>query len=204
MTAKEIRKLGHEAIIKENRSHQEVFDELSQKEGIDRELLAFELSKIPSNGKQKSSAVLRYFLIAFLLFIALLRIASIILIRMEGRVDLLFLIFLLLIILIVPALGIYATLFHKVELYKTTGFLLILSLFQSIRRGELVIEQKSLIVIIPFIVGAFLAFYIPSRLKTPYKTTTTEKFVDGQLVKTTKYVFENTRIDESGLLDAEL
>ncbi|MFK7787299.1 MAG: hypothetical protein AB8B56_19405 [Crocinitomicaceae bacterium] len=203
MTASQIRNKGYAAIVKNNQSHQEVFDELTQTKGVDRDLLAEELSKIPSSGKQKSTASLRYIFVTCLAFIALLRLLAIVMVQIEGRVDLLFLVFLSTIIIIVPVLGTYAALFHKNHLYTGTGLLLIVSLLRTIQHGELPMKLESLIVIIPFATSIFLAFHIQSKLKTAYKKTMTESYTDGKLVKKIDYVFEDTRVNESNLLDSE-
>lgn len=203
MIRSQIRNLGGKAIVKNNKSHQETFDELSQTPGVDRQYLAQELSKIPSNGKQKSTASLRYTFIACLIFLAALRVLAIVMLQAEVAFSLRFLGFIIIVALVVPVVGIYAALFHKIQYYQATGILLAFSLFQSIRRGELVMEVESLLVLVPFAGAVFLVFFIPSKMKTPFKKTVSEKYEDGKLVKKIDYVFEDTRVNESGLLDSK-
>lgn len=202
MLKKQIRTLGHQAIVKEQRSHQETFDELSQTAGVDRQLLADELSKIPSNGKQGNTASLRYIFIAALALLGILRILSIILIGIEGSLNMGLISLLVAFGVIVPGIGIYAALFGKSELYTTTGILLAISLFRSITRGELSAEPETWIALIPFAVAVGLAFYIPFKLKTPHKKVVSESYVDGKLVKKINYEFEDTRVSDSNILDS--
>lgn len=199
----QIRSHGHKAIVKNNKSHQEVFDELSQTEGVNLQLLADELSKIPSNGKQKSTGSLRYIFVAALVILAIMRILALVLIGMEGTLDLGFLLFMLIIILIAPGIGIFAAFSGRAHSYMSCGILLLITLFQSIRRGELQMEPQALIVLIPFFLAIVLAFYIPTKLKTPYKRIETESYVDGKLVKKIDYAFEDTRVNESDILDSK-
>jgi hypothetical protein len=202
MIKSQIRNLGGKAIVKEKKSHQETFDELSQTPGVDQQFLAEELSKIPSSGKVKSTASLRYTFIACLAFLGVLRMVGIVMAQIEIRFDLRFVLFVVILSLIAPAAGIYAALFHKIHFYRTAGILLIFGLYQSIKRGQLALEAESLLVLIPFAAAVFLAFYIPSKLKTPYKKSITENFKDGKLTKEADYVFEDTRMTESDILDA--
>lgn len=202
MIKKQMRILGHKAIVKNNKSHQEAFDELSQTEGVDRQLLADELSKIPSNGKQKSTTSLRYIFIAALGLLAALRILGIIVIGMEGSINMGLIALMVLFGVFVPVMGIYAALYAKVELYMTTGILLGISLFRSISRGELNTEPETLVSLIPFAVAMGLAFYIPLKLKTKNTRIITERFVDGKTVKKVDYEFEDTRMNESDILDS--
>jgi hypothetical protein len=202
MLKKQIRTLGHKAIVKNNKSHQEAFDELSQNENIDKQLLANELSKIPSNGKQKSTASLRYIFIAALVLLAAIRIIGIIMIGMESSVNMGLVYMLVAFGVLIPGLGVYAALFGKSELYMTTGILLGISLFRSVSRGELNVEPETLVALIPFAVAIGLAFFIPFKLKTPHKRVITESYVDGKLVKKVDYEFEDTRLNESDILDS--
>lgn len=202
MLKKQIRTLGHKAIVKNNKSHQEAFDELSQNENIDKQLLANELSKIPSNGKQKSTASLRYIFIAALVLLAAIRIIGIIMIGMESSVNMGLVYMLVTFGVLIPGLGVYAALFSKSELYMTTGILLGISLFRSVSRGELNVEPETLVALIPFAVAIGLSFFIPFKLKTPHKRVVTESYVDGKLVKKVDYEFEDTRLNESDILDS--
>lgn len=201
MHKKQIRKIAYSSIVKENKSHQEAFDDISSTEGVDQKMLADELSKTPSNGKQKSTLTLRYIFIGALTILAALRIMAIVLLGMEGNINGSLIGIMVLFGVFVPGLGIYAALFSKVEFYMSTGIFLTISLFRSITRGEMNAEPETLIGLVPFAIAVALAFYIPTRLKTVYKREVTERSVDGKLNKEIVYIFEDTRLNQSDLLD---
>lgn len=202
MTKKQIRAAGYNFIVKENKSHQETFDELSITNGIEKKMLADELSKIPSNGKQNSTSALRYIFIISLVLLAGLRIFGIIVLGMSTSMNASVIGLLVFFGVIVPGIGIYGAIYAKVELYMTTGIFLTISLFRSITRGELNAEPETLLVMIPFFVAVALAFFIPTRLKTSYQRTVKEHFIDGKSQKKIAYEFEDTRASDSGLLDS--
>ena len=199
-----MRTLGHKAIVKNNKSHQEAFDELSQKQGVNKQVLASELSKIPSNGKQKSTTALRYVFIATLVLLAAIRIVGIVLIGMESSVNMGLMYMLIAFGVFIPGLGVYAALVGKSELYVTTGILLGVSLFRSVSGGELNLEPETLVALVPFAIAIGLAFFIPFKLKTPHRRVITESHVDGKLVRKVDYEFEDTRLNESDILDSKL
>ncbi len=201
MTKKQIRSAGYKAIVKENKSHQEAFDDISSIQGVDQKLLADELSKIPSNGKQKSTSTLRYIFIAALILLAGMRILAIVLLGIDGNIGGSIIMLLVLFGVVVPGIGIYAALVSKVELYMTTGIFLSISLFRSLTKGEITTDPETLIGLIPFAVAVALAFFIPTKLKTPYKRTVVEHFIDGKTNKKIEYIFEDTRLNQEDILD---
>lgn len=201
MTKKQIRLAGYDAIVKENKSHQEAFDDITSTQGIDRKLVAQELSKIPSSGKQKSTSTLRYIFIAALALLAAMRILTIVLLGIEGNINGSIIGLLVLFGVVIPGVGIYAALFSKVELYMGTGIFLSVSLFRALMKGEMTADPETLIGLIPFAVAVALAFFIPTKLKTPYKRNVVEHYIDGKLNKKVEYVFEDTRLNQADILD---
>lgn len=205
MIKKQLRTLGHKAIVKEHKSHQEAFDEISEHPGVDRKLLADELSKIPSSGKLKATTSLRYTFIAALAILGGVRLLALVLLMIEGGMpNLGFLAILIALSVAVPVLGIYTALAGRVEHYTTTGVLLAISVFRAVSRGEIHIDWESLIFLLPLVIAFGLAFYIPTKLKTPYKRTVTNHFSDGKSQEKEHYYFEDTRYNETTILDNQL
>lgn len=203
MLKKQIRTLGHKAIVKENKSHQEAFDEISQTPGVDLKLLADELSKIPSSGKQKATAGLRYTFMGALLVLGGYRVLGIVLLMTDGLPNIGFIAFIILLSIFVPVVGIYASLTRRVEHYTTTGILLGIAVFRSVSKGEIHVDINSLFYLLPVVIAFGLAFYIPTKLKTPYKRMVTNHFSDGKTQEKVSYYFEDTRFDGMDVLDRQ-
>jgi hypothetical protein len=204
MTKREIRKAGHLAIVKDGNSHQDAFDAIQAKGKVERNLLAEELSKIPSTGKLKSTLILRGIFIGALSLIIVARVISLVTIGLEGQFNMGLLIGLVALGILVPVIGIYGALFAQPHLYYSTGMLVGLSIFRSLTNGEMVVSSEMIVILIPFFVAVVLAFFIPSKLKTPYKKSTSEHIIDGKSVKRMEYVFEDTRLNPTDLLDNHL
>lgn len=204
MTKREIIKAGRTAIIKNGKSHQEAFDEIKEIEKVERNMLAEELAKIPSSGKLKSTVILRGIFVAALVIIIALRVLSLLAIGLNENINFALVLGILALGIIVPVVGIYGALFARPNNYFPTGILMVVSVFRSMTQGEMTANTETFIVLIPFVVAAFLAFFIPSRLKTPFKKIVSEQFVDGKMVKRMEYVFEDTRLKPSEVLDSQL
>lgn len=203
MIKKQIRTLGYKSIVKENKSHQEAFDEISQSPGVDLKLLADELSKIPSSGKQKATASLRYTFIGALVVLGGYRVLGTLLLLTDGVPDIGFMVFIILLSIFVPVIGIYTAISGRVEHYTTTGILLGMAVFRSVSKGEIHIDVNSLFFLLPVLIAFVLAFYIPTKLKTPYKRTVSNHFSDGQTQEKVNYHFEDTRFNAMDVLDRQ-
>lgn len=204
MTKKEIRKSAHQSIFKNGLSHQECFDQLRDSNTSDLELLASEVSKIPSSGKTKRTAALRYTFIGFLVIIMLLRIMGIVVIGMEGDLDPKLLVILVLLGIFLPVYGIYGALTGRVEIYFFTGIFLIVSTVRSFARNAVELDSDTLIGLIPVAAAVILSFLIPSKLKTPFKKSLSPVEFDGKTVNRTEYIFEDTRISREDVLDSTI
>ena len=203
MTKKQLRSAGYKAIVKNHKSHQEAFDEINETPGIDQHLLAEELTKIPSSGKQQATTSLRYIFIVSLILIIAMRIYAIVVLGIEGGMNPSLIGVLLLFGILIPGYGIYAALFSKSELYSMVGFLLILGIFRFVTRESFSADPITYIAYIPFAIAIGLAFFIPFKLKTPFKKTVSEHFIDGKMQHKTRYEFEDTRANQSDLLDSK-
>ena len=201
ITKGHIRKAGYKAIVKENKSHQEAFDELSTSSSVDKKMLADELSKIPSSGRQNATSNLRSIFIGALVILIGLRLWGIVTVSLSGFLDAGIILIMVLFSVFVPALGIYGALASKAQVYRTTGFLLGINIIRAISSGGIYGEPKALITFGFIAIAIGLAFYIPSQLKTGYKKVMTEHYKDGQLMKQVKYSFEDTRARQSDILD---
>lgn len=203
MTKKQLRSAGYKAIVKNHKSHQEAFDEISETPGIDRQLLADELTRIPSSGKQQSTTLLRYIFILALALIIAMRIYTIVIMGFGGGMTQSIIGVLILFGILLPGYGIYAALFSKSDLYSMVGILLLLGIVRFVTRELFTADPITYIAFIPFAVAIALAFYIPFKLKTPYKKTVSERFIDGKMQQKTHYEFEDTRANQSDLLDSK-
>ncbi|MFM9983650.1 MAG: hypothetical protein ACKVOK_00355 [Flavobacteriales bacterium] len=201
MTKRQIRKEGYQLIVKSGKSHQEAFDTLKDENSSELKGLAEILSSIPSSGKQKEMATLRYVFMGLLFVIILLRLASVLPMFIAGTVNTPLIITIVVLGMFVPALGIYATLSGKTELYNSVGLLLGLSLIRSLGREALSADVVTVIVIGIIVLTIILAYYIPYKLKTPFTTTFSTENVQGINQYITHYHFEDTRLKREDVLD---
>lgn len=201
MNKRQIRKEGYQLIVKSGKSHQEAFDTLKGESSSDLKGLAEILSSIPSSGKQKEVAVLRYVFMGLLFVVILLRLASFLPLFIAGTVNTPLIITLIVLGMIVPALGIYACLAGKTEMYNSVGILLGLSLIRSFSQGTFSADVVTIIVIGIIVLTIALAFYIPYKLKTPYTTSFSADNLNGSNQYITTYHFEDTRQKMEGVLD---
>lgn len=188
-------------IQKENKSHQETFEQLkTEKTGLKRDELAEEISKIPSQQNIQKYKGLRYTFLSIMILIALAQLAALISVYLlGGQINSAVLILVLLIALVVPVLGITAVFKNQASLYRAAGGFMIYSAFRTFTDQGFSTDIFS---IISLIIGAsviFLAFYIPYKLKTPYRKIT-KKGEDGKFRN--QYFFDaNEKTVQPDLLD---
>lgn len=201
MTKRQIRKEGYQLIVKSGKSHQETFDTLKDKNYSEQKGLAEILSSIPSSGKQKEMAALRYVFMGLLFVIMLLRLVAVLPMFIAGSLNTPLIITIIVFGMFVPVLGIYASIAAKSELYHSTGLLLGFSLIRSLGREALSADVVTFIVIGIVVLTIVLAYYIPFKLKTPYTTTFSTENIDGTNQNITRYHFEATRAKREDVLD---
>ena len=205
MTKREIKKAAYQAIVKENKSHQETFDELRKTSSIELETLADEVAKIPNSSKHNSQQTLRFIFIGALAVVILLRVLGVISLASMENINPSILLIAMGLGLVIPALGIYGALTSRVDLYKTTGILLILNVVRSFTNGQISADLIDYIVLIPYIIAASLAFYVPSRLKTNYSKKVVKQEVNGEMKPSLQFNFDSSNLDMNNeLLDESL
>jgi hypothetical protein len=201
MTKRQIRKEGYQLIVKSGKSHQEAFDTLKDENSSELRGLAEIISSIPSSGKQKEMAALRYVFMGLLFVIMLLRLAAVLPMFIAGSLNTPLIITMIVFGMFVPVLGIYACMAGKSELYHSTGLLLGFSLIRSFGREALSADVVTVIVIGIIVLTIILAYYIPYKLKTPFTTTFSTEIVQGTNQHMTHFHFEDTRLKREDVLD---
>lgn len=205
MTKRQLRKAAYKAIVKENKSHQEAFDELSQDSSVDLDKLADELSLVPSPAKNSKLQTLRYLFIGILVLIVLLRIVGMISLNELMQLDPKFLILAVILGLFVPIYGIVGALTSRAEFYRTTSMLIALNLFRTLISGKMSTELFDLLFLIPSIIAVILGVYLPLKLRTMYVKNRIREEIDGVTKSRYEYVFENNKLPgNSELIDADL
>jgi hypothetical protein len=204
MTKRQARKAAYRLILKESKSHQAAFDELSGDKGLGNDDLAEEISKIPSERKRKSFAPLVYLYIGLLLLIIALRSLSIYVLATSDTFNAALILMAVILVVAFPIYGIYGALTARNESYKTIAIIMGLSIFRSFRQSPDEFSTEFFLVLIPFVALIGLGLFIPYKLKTPY-TISVVKEQDGvQLKSKKKYTFEASRLADEDLLDSEL
>jgi hypothetical protein len=202
MNKRKIKKAAYKAIVKDNKTHQETFDELRKTSSIDTETLADEVAKIPNSSKHNRLQTLRFIFIGTLgviMFLRVLGVFSIISLKVMNPSILLVAVGLG---LIVPVIGVYGALTARVELYRTTGILLVLSVVRSFTNGQVSADPINYLVLIPFAIAISLAFYIPTKLKTDYSKKVVKHEVDGKTKTSYQFIFDSNDLEaDNELLD---
>lgn len=205
MTKRQLRKAAYKAIVTENKSHQQAFDELSKDSSVDLDELANELSQVPSPSKNKSQQLLRYTFIAVLLVIILIRIVVILGLDFQIKLDPIFLLLVIILGLFAPVYGIVGVLTSRIHFYRTTAMLIGLNMFRSIKDINQGADPTALLVFLPFVAAIALGLLIPTKLKTPYTKNRIKEEVDGVTKSRYEYIFENNKLPgSSDLIDADL
>lgn len=200
MNKRELKKAAYSAIVRDGLSHQEAFNRLRKDSEIEIETLAEEVSKIPSANKNNATQVWRYIYTLLLVLIIGLRSASLFLMAQLENISSSVVFLGIVLGLFVPVLGIVAAFTSRVELYKTVGILLTLSILRSFSNG-FEVDPIFLLTLLPFALAAGLSFYIPSLLKTPFTKKIDKKDSNGSLKSSVNYVFDSSSANEE-LLDS--
>lgn len=200
MTKVETKKEIYNSIITEGNSHQLTFDTLLGNSDMQPEMLAREVSRVPSIVKREQWRILNYVYIALLGAFCLLRIWWFFTMGALGGVEISQTLWLVLLSIFMPVLGIWAALTARMETYNIVGIVLIINIFQSVKAiiGSSPVAWAATVMTLSII---FLSFFLPYKLKTPY---TRKQVVDADTTgtMTTTYVFdEESRIAHGELLD---
>ena len=205
MTKRQLRKATYKAIVKENKSHQEAFDELSQDSSVDLDDLANELSQVPSPAKNSSQQLLRYAFIGVLVLIIIIRILGILGLDYQMKLDPIFLLLVIVLGLFAPVYGIVGVLTSRIYFYRSTAMLIGLNLFRSLKDIKAEADPITFLFFVPFIAAIALGLFIPTKLKTNYTKTKIKEEIDGNTRSRYVYVFENSKLPGSNeLIDADV
>jgi hypothetical protein len=205
MTKRELRKEAYRRIIKENATHQEVFDELQHDKSFSKEEIAQILSGIPSRAVVERVKVLKIIFIGVLAVIILMRIVGIALVSSVIGVNPVLLALMVLFGLVVPAMGIFGLVTHRYELLKSVSFLFIFSIIRSLRKLD-TIDTYTAIEFVPYGLAIILGFWLLYISKTPYKRVVKEEEnPDLSIRKVSHIVFEEPKAKSGNdLLDSGL
>ena len=205
MTKRETKKAIYTAIVKEQKTHQETFDTLRGFSDLDTETLADEVAKVPSAAKQQKQRTLIYIYVVLLGLVIILRLLGVYAMTTMTAINPGMLLILIALGVVVPAVGIYGALTTRIEVYRTVGILLILSVVRSFTKEQFPTEIIGFLVLIPFVAAAFFSFYIPTRCKTAYSKKIRKEEVDGKERTSVEYVFDDfEKWENKELLDVEV
>ena len=205
MTKRQLRKAAYTAIVKENKTHQEAFDQLSQNNSVDLDDLANELSQVPSQAKNSSQQLLRYTFIGVLILIIIIRILGILGLDYQMKLDPIFLLLVIVLGLFAPVYGIVGVLTSRIHFYRSTAMLIGLNLFRSLKDIQTGTEPMALLIFLPFIAAIALGLFIPTKLKTNFTKTRIKEEIDGVTKSRYEYVFENSKLPGNNeLIDADV
>lgn len=189
MTKRQITKEAYRRIVKENESHQTVYDDLKTQTKVGWDEVAKIVGNTPSQYKREQNKGLVYTYVALMGVIIILRSLGIFVLVGNGNAPMLLLFVAL--GLVVPAIGIYGAMTYRIPIYYSTAGLLAIGLFRSISKESGFMDNPiNLIVLIPFVAVIVLSLVLPYRLKTDHKMKVVEVDVDGVKKKTQKVVFE--------------
>ncbi|MFT6922254.1 MAG: hypothetical protein ACJA1C_001256 [Crocinitomicaceae bacterium] len=195
------RRAAHDLIFKENKSHQEAFDTLSKEISGSKEGLAGEVSAIPSKAQYDRIKILIYIYVAFLSIVLILRSIGIYFVAQDIEQPVILLLLVALGIFL-PVLGIFGALTARMEIFKSVGILMAMNIFRSISNSGGLDELTLYVTIGLFAVCAGLAFFIPTRINTPFTKQLVETEIDGETKNSMQYTFETTNRNENNeLLD---
>lgn len=202
MTRRQLKKAAYKAILKENKSHQETFDELVVKAEIEKEKLADDVSKVPSTIKMQEQKTLIYSYVAVLGLIIIMRGTTIAGFGFSEQLDLRLVGLMIILGMAVPALGIWASLTGRMDQLVSVGILLGISVLRSFTNGHVQIDSTILLFLIPVAVAIVLSFYLPTRMKTPYKKQINKEEIDGRTHTRVEYKFAATgRVQHPEIVD---
>ena len=200
MTKKEVKKKAYKEIIKGGRGHQEVYDELATTKASFNKEIATQLSEIPSKSIRAKYQTLLYVYIGLLALFALIRLLGISALT-YGQVNPILLAVFLLLSLVLPGFGIYGAQTLKLNLLKSTSFILIIFTIRGLTQTGIIIEDLTWLIPLAFVVA--LGFYLPSKMKTSYTATLVKDKESGK--SQYNIIFkDDLSIDNDELLDNNL
>lgn len=203
MTKRELRNAAGKAIWKEKKSHQETFDELKQHD-YPNDSLAELVSKVPSNGKMEKTKVLRYSLIAVLILIIIVRSLSVISLIYLPNLNMGVILLALAGSLLAPGFLIYAAVSKRSDFYLSGAILFGVTTLRMLTKEGVEINPYSIGYIVLVVAAIVLCLVLYKLIKTPYSTETITKESEGKTTTSIAYIFEDSRLDNTQVIDADL
>lgn len=201
MTKREIRKKGQASILKEGKTHQETYDALRNEKGIEADVLAEELAKIPSPSRMAATANLRYSLIVLLSLLIILRAITIAIYGAAFDFHPAIILPIVLLGILVPGIGIWAAFKGTYHQLFAIGLLIILSVVRGLKDTDF--TDTITLVILAFVMATVgICFFVAYNLKSTYRKTTRETSLNGQLRTQVYHEFESPSFDSDELLDS--
>ncbi len=118
-----------------------------------------------------------------------------------GQVNPILLAVFLLLSLVLPGFGIYGAQTLKLNLLKSTSFILIIFTIRGLTQTGIIIEDLTWLIPLAFVVA--LGFYLPSKMKTSYTATLVKDKESGK--SQYNIIFkDDLSIDNDELLDNNL
>jgi hypothetical protein len=199
---KEIRKKGYAEIIKNGRTHQEVYDEIKTTRPAFNKTIAQHLGDIPSMAVRSKWQIWLNVYIALTGVMVLLRILGVF-VLLEQKVAPMIILVAILLSLVLPAVGIFGALKYKLELLKSTSFIYVIFTVRSLSQVEMDVSSIIVLSLVASIV--LLGLLIPYKMKTLFKTTIVKKEIDGKVLTDYDIQFEDSFVHTNDdLLDSEL
>ena len=155
MKKSELNKNARKMILQEGLTHQSVFDQLAPQSSIDKDKLAELIGLIPAKNKLNLNRMWLYAMIALLALIVIIRILSIALFAYFSNWQPVLIAFAVILGIVVPAVGIFATLTSRFDMYRGLGLLIGLSILRSFKDGGGQ-EPVDFLVLIPFVIAVIL------------------------------------------------
>jgi hypothetical protein len=200
MTKRQLRKAAWESIVKQDKTHRQTYAELRQTEGFAQLEIAEIIAKMPSRAKREQNRVLQWIFIGFVSLIVLLRVSVIVVSGQSLAAPALLL--LVALGILIPGIAIFCAATYRMDGYRSAAFLFIISILRSVQKLDLS-DPLHIAVIAVYVAAIALAFWIPERMKTPYKSSVTiAADENGRQRKVTEVVFEDEVPAVNDLLDS--
>jgi len=204
MTKREARKEAYRQIVKQNSTHQEVFDELRGTSSLDVSALATVVAAIPSAEKREKYKSLTIVFVVVCSIVILLRVLGLVAMTAAMNVNMPIFLLALVLGLVVPAVAIFGALTWRMEMLQGSAGLFVLALIRSFSNVKEVSNDPIILVaVVPFLVAIILAFLIPYKVKTGFRETVITEEKDGKRISKKTVVFDQQeKIQSLDLLDS--
>jgi hypothetical protein len=204
---KEISKKTRQLIVKQRKSHQATFEELRNEANGDIAFIAETVAKTTSHKTEERLKPLIWIFIISLSLVALLRMLGVIELLTVANVNIAIIIPVVLFSVVIPVIGIVASLTNKLDRLAFVGVMLLIGTLRGFTSKEAQVEMDLIffIVMIPVLSAIILSFYLPYAAKIKYaKVGTRQLNKNGKEVVVQTYTFEEETNDNSDILDSAL